>query len=142
MRVVGTVDMGSYEVQSLAVPTVTLRVTNKPPVVTGTYDPLNMKGLQVTLNGTTYTLGTSSQLTSDGAGHWTLTTTTRLPDGTYDVVVHETDASGDVATDTTTTDVIVNTVAPATTRLPASMPSRRRAATCSRWRRLRKTAPI
>jgi hypothetical protein len=117
-RVVGVVDMGAYEIQPLATPTVNFLVTrNHLPVLTGTDDVLNMQALLVSVNGTTFTLGSSSQLTSDRPGDWTLTTTAPIPDGTYDVVVRSTDASGDVAVDTTTIDLIVDTAAPATTAL-------------------------
>ena len=115
-RIVGTVDMGAYEVQVLAVPTVNFLATSSHlPTLTGTYDQQNTVLLQVTVNGSTFTLGTSPQLTSDGSGNWKLTTTVAIPDGTYNVVVLETDPSGDQATDTTTNDLVVNTVAPATT---------------------------
>ena len=40
------------------------------------------------VHGTFFTLGTDSQLTSDGSGHWKLTTTTTFADGTYSAFVH------------------------------------------------------
>ena len=46
--------------------------TNVAPVITGTYDAVNTQVLTVTANGSTYTLGTSPQLTSPSAGQWSL----------------------------------------------------------------------
>ena len=46
--------------------------TNAAPVITGTYDATNTSVLTVNANGTTYTLGTSSQLTSPSSGQWSL----------------------------------------------------------------------
>ncbi len=101
-----------------APPTVNALVThNSQPILTGTWDQSTPGGavlLQVTLNGTTYTLGSSPQLTSDGAGHWTLTTSTTIPDGTYSVTVHTADAAGNVANTTVAGALIVDTVPPAT----------------------------
>jgi len=120
-RIVGTVDMGAFEIQDIippATPTVDTLLTNSShPVVTGTWDSTTVGGavfLQVTLAGTTYTLGTDPQLTSDGTGHWKLTTTATLADGTYDVQVHTADATGNVADDATTNELTIDTVAPAT----------------------------
>ena len=70
--------------------------------------------LQVTVNATTYTLGTNPQLTSDGSGHWSLAISTALPDGTYSVSVHTADAAGNVANVTATNVLLVDTVVPAT----------------------------
>ncbi|MBI3866448.1 MAG: CSLREA domain-containing protein [Planctomycetia bacterium] len=115
-RIVGTVDMGAYEVQVLSAPTVDFLVTaNSLPALTGTYDQQDTKSLQVTLNGSVFTLGTSSQLASDGTGNWTLSTTAAIPDGQYNAVVTSTDPSGNTTTDPTTVDLIVNTAAPAVT---------------------------
>jgi hypothetical protein len=61
--------------------------------------------LQVTVNSTTFTLGTSPQLTSDGTGHWTLTTSSAISDGTYSVSIHTADAAGNV-TDVTTANAL------------------------------------
>ena len=113
-RIAGTVDMGAYEVQLLGTPTVNFLITNSHlPVLTGTYDQQHTTVLQVLVNGTTFVLGTSPQLTSNGVGNWRLTTTAMVPDGEYAVSVTATDPSGDVATNTTAIDLIVNTTAPA-----------------------------
>lgn len=117
----GTVDMGAYEFQTLANPTVNFIATNSHlPVLTGTWDQTTPGGatqLQVTVNGTTFTLGLNSQLTSDGSGHWTLTTTAAIPDGTYTVQVHTATAVGNVADATAVNALVIDTTAPATTVL-------------------------
>jgi FKBP-type peptidyl-prolyl cis-trans isomerase FkpA len=41
-------------------------------VITGTFDATNTKTLTVTANGSTFTLGSSSQLTSPSSGNWSL----------------------------------------------------------------------
>jgi hypothetical protein len=103
-----------------ATPTVNFLATNNPtPTLTGTWGTGTPGGavvLQVTVNGATYTLGTSSQLTSLGTS-WTLNLagTTALPDGTYSVLVHTADAAGNIANSTTSNQLVVNTVAPPTT---------------------------
>jgi hypothetical protein len=103
------------------VPTVIPLVTNNnKPVLTGTWDQGTPGGaifLQVTVNGTTFTLGANPQLTSDGAGHWTLITTATISDGFYSVLVHTADATGNIADDLATNALIVNTAAPASTML-------------------------
>jgi hypothetical protein len=65
--------------------------------------------LQVTVNGTTFTLGSSSQLTSDNSGHWTLATTAAIADGTYNVTVHTADAAGNAADFTATNALTIQT---------------------------------
>jgi FKBP-type peptidyl-prolyl cis-trans isomerase len=59
---------------TLGTPTVNSQTveTDTAPVITGTYDAVNTTVLTVAFNGTTYTLGTSSQLTSPSSGQWSL----------------------------------------------------------------------
>jgi FKBP-type peptidyl-prolyl cis-trans isomerase FkpA len=59
---------------TLGTPTVNSQTvtTNSAPVITGTFDAVNTKTLTVTANGGTYTLGSSSQLTSPSSGNWSL----------------------------------------------------------------------
>src|SRR4029078_12624030 len=98
-------------------PTVNSLVTNNSqPVLTGTWDEGSAGGaalLEVTVNGATFTLGTSAQLTSDGSGHWILFTTATIPDVVYNVPVHTADAAGNVSDATATNALIVDTVPPA-----------------------------
>jgi hypothetical protein len=131
----------SYTVDHIppAAPTVNPLVTNNnKPVLTGTWDEGTPGGavlLQVTVDGTTFThtnahsnggggsAGSSSattsspQLTSDGAGHWTLTTTAPIPDGFYNVLVHTSDAAGNFADDLATNALMISTSAPVSTVL-------------------------
>jgi hypothetical protein len=97
-------------------PTVNASIANtSKPVITGTWDEATAGGailLQVTVNSTVFTLGTSPQLASNGSGHWTLTTTTAIPDGIYTVAVHTADAAGNVANSTTSNQLQIETVAP------------------------------
>ncbi len=69
-RIVGTVDMGAYETQPFVTPVVNpLLSYGGKPVLTGTFDQLNAQVLQVTVDGTSFTLGTNSQLVQrDGSG--------------------------------------------------------------------------
>jgi len=59
---------------TLGTPTVNSQTvtTNAAPVITGTFDATNTQTLTVAANGTTYTLGSSSQLTSPSSGNWSL----------------------------------------------------------------------
>src|SRR5205085_561354 len=69
-----------------APPTVVPLVTNNnEPILQGTWDEVTPRGatlLQVTVFGNTFTLGVDSQLTSDGAGNWTLDSAPLVGDGT------------------------------------------------------------
>src|SRR5262249_25071850 len=113
----GTVDIGAFEIQSHppAAPTANSLLTNdSTPVLTGTWDPVNATVLQVTVAGTTYTLGTDPQLTSDASGHWTLTTTAPITDGTYAVAVHTQNEISEVKDTTVASALTVDTTPPAT----------------------------
>ena len=59
---------------TLGTPTVNSQTvtTNAAPVITGTFDATNTVTLTVAANGSTYTLGSSSQLTSPSSGNWSL----------------------------------------------------------------------
>ncbi|HET6327573.1 MAG TPA: FKBP-type peptidyl-prolyl cis-trans isomerase [Planctomycetaceae bacterium] len=59
---------------TLGTPTVNSQTitTNTAPVITGTFDSVNTSVLTVAANGSTFTLGSSSQLTSPAAGRWSL----------------------------------------------------------------------
>src|SRR5262249_54369953 len=83
------------------------------PVLTGNWDDKNAIVLQVSVNSAVYTLGTSPQLTGDGKGHWSLATSTNIPDGKFSVTVHTANEIGE-ATDVTANNVlIIDTVPPA-----------------------------
>ena len=95
-------------------PTVNTLVTaDTEPTLTGTWDEADATatGLQVTVDGTTYTLGTDAALTSDGSGNWTLNLTTAgqtLAVNTFDVSITTTDGTNNVA-DATTNELRVIT---------------------------------
>ena len=59
---------------TLGTPTVNSQTitSDAAPVITGTYDAVNTTVLTVNANGTTYTLGSSSQLTAPSSGQWSL----------------------------------------------------------------------
>jgi len=59
---------------TLGTPTVNSQTitVNTAPVITGTFDSVNTTVLTVSANGSTFTLGTNSQLTSPSKGQWSL----------------------------------------------------------------------
>ena len=73
------------------------------PVITGTYDATNTKVLTVAFNGTTYTLGSSSQLTSPSSGQWSLNVSSQtLTSPVSTVTATATDSKGNTKTGTGT----------------------------------------
>ncbi|RKZ48833.1 MAG: hypothetical protein DRQ58_03530, partial [Gammaproteobacteria bacterium] len=71
----GTIDsaIATATIDVFGTPIVDSQVTtNTQPTITGTWDEANgsATGLQVTVDGTTYTLGTDAALTTDGSGNW------------------------------------------------------------------------
>ena len=93
---VSTTIITAPTVVSQSVPTTT-------PTITGTYDSVNGPNLKVRVNGTTYTLGIDSQLTTPAAGKWALNLTSApLTTQTTTVTAASSDALGDSATGTGT----------------------------------------
>ena len=91
-------------------PTVNTQKTNDPtPTITGTTGTgialTTGETLSVALDGTTYT----PTVATDGT--WSLTANT-LADGTYDITATITDAAGDTGADTTTSELMIDTIAP------------------------------
>jgi predicted phage tail protein len=88
-----------------------LTTADNTPALTGTVnDPTAT--VQVTVNGSTYTA------TNNGDGTWTLADNAIAPalaDGTYDVSVTATDSVGNVGTDGSIDELIVDTTAPIVT---------------------------
>ncbi len=88
-------------------PTVTINpldTNDASPPLAGTVDDPTAT-VQVTVNGSNY------NATNNGNGTWTLADNTiapELPDGTYEVVVTATDAVGNVGTDTSTNELIID----------------------------------
>ncbi len=104
-------------------PTVnTLDTNNNQPTLTGSYDTNLYGALTVELDGTVYTVG-DGHLTLDGnpdpvtgIDTWTLDLFTQpitpLVDGIYEVTATVTDTNGNVLTDVSTSELLVDTAAP------------------------------
>lgn len=76
------------EPAKMAVPTVDrLLDLTGAPVIRGTWPKGEGTSLSVGLNGKSYVLGTSANLSEDGPGKWRLLPSAALKDGIYDVVV-------------------------------------------------------
>ena len=109
---------------ALARPTVdAVTVDNDRPMVTGTYPATTAKNLTVALDGTSYVLGTDPELTADG-NTWMLMAKKPVANGTYNVVAHIADESGQRARDATQGELVVNAAAaPAVDPVPAPAPA-------------------
>ncbi|MGO4911547.1 Ig-like domain-containing protein [Leeuwenhoekiella sp. W20_SRS_FM14] len=93
-------------------PTVDALTTNDTtPTITGTADSVD--ALTVVVNGVTYTEG-DGNLTDNGDNTFSLVIPAgdALPDGTYDVDATATDAAGNVSSDITTDELVIDTTAP------------------------------
>ncbi len=82
------------------------------PTITGTWPELTGNSLAVTLAGKEYKLGTDAELASDGSGKWTLTPSSPLADGNYDVTATVTGAAGASSSATAADAVRVDTTPP------------------------------
>ena len=107
--------------EPLPVPTVESVVSDSDhPTVKGTWVPRIGRSLTVTLDGTSYKLGTDFDLLSNAAGNWTLKPKAAIVNGTYDVIAQV--AAGDQKSmDATTGELQVN-VAPPPPPPPAGQP--------------------
>ena len=96
-----------------SIPTVNAQVTSDTtPVITGTWDSADSEELTVTVNGVTYTLSSSPELTAVG-NNWTLTIPSEItPDGSYQVVAKAVDEVGNTSTDSTTNELTIDANAP------------------------------
>jgi len=101
-----------------AAPTVNSQTTNdNTPIITGTFDSSDAAGgFTVTVDGTTYTLGTDPELTNS-SDDWTLdlSSATPLADGTYDVTATATDGGANSTSDATINELTINASAPTIT---------------------------
>ena len=84
------------------------------PIVKGTWSELAATSLEVAIGGMGFELGSTAELTSDGIGNWSLALPSPLADGTYDVAVISTDASGKSLSDTTRDELVIDARGPAT----------------------------
>jgi FKBP-type peptidyl-prolyl cis-trans isomerase len=90
---------------TLGTPTVNSQTitSDAAPVITGTYDAVNTTVLTVTANGSTYTLGSSSQLTAPSSGQWSLNlNSATLTSPVSTVTVTSADKAGDTTSGTGT----------------------------------------
>ena len=96
------------------VPTIIAQITNiTTPVISGTSSTAPGETLTVTVNGVSYTEGNANLLVNlDGTWELTIPTGNALADGTYEVIATVTDLAGNSATDTTATELIVDTIPP------------------------------
>lgn len=96
------------------VPTVnSLITTNTSPTITGTVTLAAGDVLRVTVDGVTYSVGNDLTVNS-GAGTWSLQipVANALHGGTFSVTATVTDIAGNVSTDTTSNELVVNTINP------------------------------
>jgi Ca2+-binding RTX toxin-like protein len=114
--VAGTPYVLTIDTTAPLVPTVgALRTNSAAPVVTGTATVDAGDTLSVSVNGTTYTLGTDPALTLVGTD-WALDLASLAPPtGTYAVTAQVTDAAGNTTIDTTTNELVVDRTAPTVT---------------------------
>ncbi len=95
-------------------PTTTPLITSDTtPVLTGTANAGTGETLTVEVDGTVYNAG-DGNLVDNGDGTWTLSITTPLPEGTYDVIATVTDAATNASTDTNDNELVVDVSAPIT----------------------------
>ena len=89
----------------------TLLSIDSTPELTGTVDDLDA-AIEVTVAGSSYSA------VNNGDGTWTLADNTISPalrDGTYDAAVAATDLAGNVGTDATTAELVIDTTSPVVT---------------------------
>src|SRR5690606_5618274 len=108
----GTLDELTIDSSVPTVPTVNTLVTNSStPEITGTAD--SEDELTVGVNGVVYAEGNGA-LTDNGDNTWTLQIPVgnEIPDGVYDVSATAMDAVGNVSTDSTVDELVIDTTAP------------------------------
>ncbi|TVZ23440.1 gliding motility-associated-like protein [Dokdonia sp. Hel_I_63] len=109
-----TIDELTIDTTAPTTPTVTAQTTNDTtPLITGTAD--SDDELTVIVNGVTY-LETGVDLTDNGDDTWSLQIPngSELPDGTYDVDASVEDTVGNMASDITTDELVIDATAPTT----------------------------
>lgn len=90
-----------------------LTTTNTSPTITGTVTLAAGDVLRVTVDGVTYSVGNDLTVNS-GAGTWSLqiSVANALHGGTFSITATVTDIAGNVSTDTTSNELVVNTINP------------------------------
>ncbi|NTV02108.1 MAG: DUF4347 domain-containing protein [Chlorobiaceae bacterium] len=121
LNLAATQSVQAVDLVAPAVPTVSsLTTSDTTPTITGTATVGSGETLAVTVNGATY-----GNVSVDGTGHWSIDTGTVTPgSGTlgtftngqgYSVTATVTDAAGNVSTDATSSELLIDTTAPPTT---------------------------
>ena len=97
-------------------PSVTpLTSASNTPTVSGTASVGPGESLTVTASGITYTAGTpgsGNALINNGDGTWSFTVPSALADGNYEVTATVTDPAGNISSDATSAELIVDTSPP------------------------------
>ncbi len=95
-------------------PTVVSQTTNDTtPLITGTYDAADAGGgLQVTVNGITYTLGDGNLSASGNTWSLTIPPGNALTAATYSVTATAIDGTGNSSSDSTSSELVLDTSAP------------------------------
>ncbi|MEM7256069.1 MAG: Ig-like domain-containing protein, partial [Pseudomonadota bacterium] len=88
-----------------------LTTANTTPVISGTANPGPGETLTVTVNSVTYMVG-DGHLVNNGDGTWDLSIPVALADGTYEVTTSVEDAAGNISTDTSSNELVIDTTAP------------------------------
>ena len=89
-----------------AVPTVNpFKSASSPPLLSGTFPQADANSMIVTFEGETFTLGSSSELSSDGSGNWSVQTSGNYDPGKYDVKVVVADKANNSSSDTTVDEI-------------------------------------
>lgn len=105
-----------------AVPTVNSYKSEFPrPLLSGTFPENEAETMAVTFAGETFAKGSSSNLSTDGRGNWSILTSKDYEPGTYDVKVVVADKAGNQRSDTTNNEVEI--VAPAKPAQPEPAPA-------------------
>ena len=82
--------------------------TGANPVFKGTWAEKAGNTLKVVIAGKVFAFGRDKQLTSDGAGNWTLTLTQPLTDGNYEILAESSDAAGNLTRSEKPTMVMID----------------------------------
>ncbi|MEZ0218107.1 MAG: Ig-like domain-containing protein, partial [Rariglobus sp.] len=110
-----TASSANYAVDTLrpAAPTVTPRLTNDTtPTVTGTFDNADSTIVSVVINGVTYTPGDGNLSVSGNTWSVTIPAPNALSENTYEVAVTAKDTAGNTSTDTSSTELVIDTTRP------------------------------
>lgn len=107
--------IGASDTTPPAAPTVTAKTTNNSaPTITGTFEDTDGTLTSVVVNGKTYTPGDGNLSVSGETWSLTIPAGDALGEGTYSVTATATDAAGNVATDATSSELVIDTTAPNT----------------------------